>query len=144
MLLLRNTINGWIKSRSFLPELHPKVVFKSNSVIQSTLLILNAIQLVQHTLACLLWIHAFQTAYTCYKCASWWQKNNFADSRKVQVKNFKISSCCWWRFPTATSAIHIEQSLVILICYLLKSTHGVLHITHQSRSMQSRSTVKTC
>ena len=31
--------------------------------------------------------------------------NNFPDSRIVWVKNIKVSSNCWWRFLTTTSAI---------------------------------------
>ena len=38
-------------------------------------------------------------------------KNNFADSSIVRVKMIKISSCCLWRFFTATSAINSRSSL---------------------------------
>ena len=47
----------------------------------------------------------FHTAYTCYKCVCYWQKNNFADSNIVRVKNIQISTCSWWCLLTATSAI---------------------------------------
>ena len=65
---------------------------------------LKTIQFVQHTLVDLL-VHAFHTAYACYKCMGFWQKNYFADSSIVRVKNTKISSCRWWHFRTATFAI---------------------------------------
>ena len=56
-------------------------------------------------------MRAFHTTYACMKCMLFRQKNNFAGSSIVQVKNVMISSCCWWRFLTATSAIVVEETL---------------------------------
>ena len=72
---------------------------------------LNAVQFTQHTLA----INACISHNMClYEMCAYRQKNNFADSSKVRVKNIMISSSCrWWRFLTATCAI---ACLIPLVC----------------------------
>ena len=76
-------------------------------------LTLNVIQFTKHLLARLPKMYAFHTAYACYKCVRYWQKNKFADSSIAQVKNMKISSCRWWCFLTATftiGTVYLRQS----------------------------------
>ena len=98
-----------------------KSCFHKSFVMQYIPLTLKAIQFAQHTLVRLLYIHAF---HAWMKCVRYRQKKNFADSSIVRVKNINImiSSCRWWWFLTATSAIQNEVQKMCFRLNLLKYT----------------------
>ena len=74
----KHTINSWMKSGLFLPELLALAKSRYTWISHS--------------------IHLF-------KCVCCRQKNNFADSSIVQVKK-QILFCHWWHFFTAIFAIY--------------------------------------
>ena len=66
-------------------------------------------QSIRKVYACALPI--MRTAYTRYKYLRYWQKNSFANSSILLVKNIKISSCRWWCFLLITSVIILTRHL---------------------------------
>ena len=81
----------------------------------------------------------FHTAYACNKCVHYWQKHNFVNSSIMQVKIIKFSSCRWWCFLTATSAIRMEQ-LMLSFIYLqnhlgkMFANNGALHTDKKQKT----------
>ena len=98
-------------------------LFSKKAVMQYTPLTLNAIQFAQQTLAINACIsHNIRLNEMC----AYWQKNNFADSSIVRVKYIMISSCRWWRFLTATSAIAMwYRHIYIIFCFKLLQFHSI-------------------
>ena len=91
-----------------------------------------------------------RTAYACalainvcvshnirlYEVRAYYQNNNFADSSIVWVKNIMVSSCRWWHFLTATSAIDAPRSIEM---GEVNATIPLMCLTLMTKGLQSRS-----
>ena len=110
-----------MKSGLFLHALHPKLSFKKT--LSCNIRPRHFTQSSSHSIrlrAC--YKYARFTQHTLVRnCVRCQQKNNFTNSSIVRVKIIKISSCRWWRFLTATSAIELASWRCI---YLLPTLTG--------------------
>ena len=113
-----------MKSGLFLPALHSKVVFKK--ALSCNIRPRHLTQSSSHSI-CL------RTYYNCVRFTQHrlvWnvcvlaEKNNYADSIIVRVKNIMISACHWWHFLTATCAIVL--SLCFYQCISVLTLRNIL------------------